>query len=242
MLNLNDFRHGGFSQNAKDGITEKIFELIGVTNKISVEIGVGDGNQCCSRILWQDKGFTGFMFDCNHEDPKKNLAKAFVTSSNVLEILDSKNIPLDIDFLGVDIDSQDFYVVHTILTKYAPRLLVVETNPTFIRDDKVVDLGRDCDGHWAYHGAGLAAWFNSLNPLGYRLVCHEWNGINAFFVKDGLLPSHAIKDYNSMELFSEHEGKPGCSLSNYSAYPPSYPVVTSEEALRKLREVRNEGL
>jgi hypothetical protein len=235
MINLNDFRRKISSQNAEDGITDKIFELIGVTNKFAVEIGAGNGNENCSRFLHDKRGFTGVMFDMNDEDIPRSLYKEFVTVDNVLALLEKHNVPACPDFLGVDIDSFDFYVCHKVLTKYRPRLLIVETNPTFLKDDKVVMLDHPCNGYWAYHGASLVAWFNSLNPLGYRLVCHEWNGINALFVLDGLIPAGTIANYNSMELFSAHEGKEGCSLANYKMYPPSYPILTSREALDILK-------
>ena len=63
MINLNDFRKKVYSQFEEDGITEKIFELVGTTNKVCVEFGVEDGMQCCSRILWENNGFKQILFD-----------------------------------------------------------------------------------------------------------------------------------------------------------------------------------
>jgi hypothetical protein len=233
-MNLNDFRRKEFSQNSEDGVTEKIFELIGTTNKVAVEIGVGDGGECCSRIMWQNHGFSPILMDKDSEHTERKLTKHFITPCNVLEILEGRGAPLEPDFLGVDIDSYDFYVVHTILKKYRPRLLVVETNPTFLTDDKVIKLDYPIESFWAYHGAGLAAWKNSLNHLGYYLVCHEWSGINAFFVRGHEIEAQ-IDNFDSISLFSPHEadGKPG-KLENYAMYPPHFPILTSKEALELL--------
>jgi hypothetical protein len=52
-----------YSQNGEDGILEYNFSKIGTTNKISVEIGVGNGNECNTVNLLEKKGWTGLMMD-----------------------------------------------------------------------------------------------------------------------------------------------------------------------------------
>jgi hypothetical protein len=225
-MNLNDFGSKTFSQFKEDGITRKIFDLVGVTNKISVEIGVQSGSECCSKILWSTMGFKGLMFDNDHENKAINLHKAHVTIDNVLDLLKSHNVPLEPDFLGIDIDSYDFYVLHTILKVYTPRVLIVETNPFFELRDMVVKLNHKIAD--SYHGAGLFPWFETLNPR-YNLVCHEKTGINAFFVRAGILDSNVIKDYNTTKLFNR------CvEMHNYPPHPSSYPVLTGKEALESI--------
>lgn len=231
MINLNDFRRKEFSQNAEDGIVEKIFELIGTTNKYAVEIGVGNGDECCSRFIRERMGFDGIMFDMGFEHEARKLFKEFITVDNIIPLLQRHSVPAQFDFLGLDIDSFDFYVMFKILQHYQPRLIVVETNPTFTTRDMVVKLNHDCQGFWAYHGASLAAWLNLLNSFGYHLVCHEYNGINAFFTQDKV----DVEGFDSMALFQEHEGKPGCSLANYKVYPDDFPVLNSNEAIRLIK-------
>jgi hypothetical protein len=45
-INLNNFEKKVYSQFNEDGITEKIFDLIGTTNKICVEFGVENVINC----------------------------------------------------------------------------------------------------------------------------------------------------------------------------------------------------
>lgn len=234
MINLNDFRMKKYSQFQEDGISLKIFDIIGLTNKIGVEIGVQSGTECCSRIL-RDIGIEMLLFDNNHSDPKINLQQATVTIDNAISLIQSFNIPKDLDFLAVDIDSFDFYVVHKILEYYKPRVLIVETNPTFTSEDKVVKLGHPMEHYWAYHGASLAAWLNTLTD--YDLVCHEWGGINAFFVRKGLMPEGLIDNIGSMSLFSSHVAA-GYSLHTYTMYPPHFPILTGSEALELLHNTK----
>lgn len=83
----------------------------------------------------------------------------------------------------------------------------------------------------AYHGAGLSAWVNLLQSK-YDFVCHELFGINAFFVKKGLLNDGVIKGMNNLDsLYNEHP-----YLYNYVPYPRNYPILTSHEALAILKK------
>lgn len=228
-MNLNDWSRKKYSQGGEDGVTQKIFELIGTTNKVAVEIGVQKGDECCSRILWEIEGWGKILFDDCHSDTTRNLRQVRVTPQNVLDLFIQSHVPMEPDFLGVDIDGQDFYVVHTILRKYKPRVLVVETNPTWGTEDKVVYWDHPIEEYWSYHGASLAAWHASLNPH-YHLVCHEKGGINAFFVRAGLIDPGVISNYNELGLYCAHEG----NLDNYRPYPADYPVLSSKEALELL--------
>jgi hypothetical protein len=230
MINLNDYRKKIYSQATEDGITEKIFELIGTTNKKCVEFGVQDGTQCCTKIMWHDKGFSQLMFDDKVENSAINLHKATITTDNVLELFRAHNIPKDLDLLCVDIDSYDFYVLHTILKEYTPRVIIVETNPTFLKEDKVIKLNHQTRG--AYHGASCLAWFNSLNNKGYRLVCHEHYSINAFFVYGDLLKDQ-VEGWNNFDALYNCPKAP-VNLDDYEKYPDTWPTFTSNEALNMI--------
>ena len=230
-MNLNDFGVKIYSQFKEDGITRKIFDLIGTTNKVCVEFGVQNGTECCSKVMWNNHGFRPILFDNEHENKNINLHKETITIDNVLDLFARHDVPKELDLLVVDIDSYDFYVVHKILEEYTPRLLIVETNPTFLKEDKVVLLDHEVAG--GYHGAGTKAWFDTLNNKGYRMVCHESCGINAFFVYgDGL--ATIVDDFNNFDLLYSAPSLP-VRLEDYQLYP-DWPVLTSTEALKLINK------
>tara|TARA_R110002074_G_scaffold205111_3_gene373458 strand:+ start:800 stop:1486 length:687 start_codon:yes stop_codon:yes gene_type:complete len=228
-MNLNNFEKKVYSQFNEDGIIEQIFNLIGVTNKICVEFGVQTGSECCTRYLREAHNFDCRLFDNNYENLNINLKKETLTVDNVWDVFSKNDIPEDFDLLVVDIDSYDFYVLHKILQKYNPRVLLLETNPTFLNEDKVIMLDhRLNDG--AYHGASLRAWYNSLNTK-FDLVCHESNGINCFFTQKGILNSDIVDNINDVDkLHRQHQ-----HLYNYKPYDSSFKILNSEEALKLVR-------
>ena len=57
-----------------------------------------------------------------------NLAKCKVRPQNVLSLLSANETPENFDFLSLDIDGYDFFVLEQILERYRPRLICTEIN------------------------------------------------------------------------------------------------------------------
>ena len=51
ISDINNFENQVYSQNGEDGVLEFIFENIGTTNKIYVELGTEDAKECNTRYL-----------------------------------------------------------------------------------------------------------------------------------------------------------------------------------------------
>jgi hypothetical protein len=63
QFNINLHENKIYSQNGEDGIIEFIFSKIGITNKFSVEFGVGNGFECNTILLLERMGWNGLMMD-----------------------------------------------------------------------------------------------------------------------------------------------------------------------------------
>lgn len=178
-----------FSQNGEDGIIEHIFNSIGTTNKYYVEFGVEDGTECNTRYLRENKNWSGLMMDGGHENQKINLQKEFINASNICELFKKYSVPKEFDFLSVDIDYNDFYVLNEILKcGFRPRVICSEYNSYLgDKDDKVVIY--DPDMMWdrtKYFGASITAFANLFSHHGYSIVMGTSIGVNIFAIDDNI--------------------------------------------------------
>lgn len=63
IFSINKYEKKIYSQNGEDGIIDYIFSKIGTTNKFAVEFGVGNGFECNTVYLLEQKGWKGLMMD-----------------------------------------------------------------------------------------------------------------------------------------------------------------------------------
>jgi hypothetical protein len=186
------------SQNGEDGIIHEIFRRIGTTNKIFVEIGVGDGIENNTAFLLSD-GWKGFWIDGNNDflrtlkhrpDIQNQCLRylvSFVTKENVCSLLQQMNAPRELDLLSIDID-QNTYHVWAALSDFKPRVVVVEYNSAIPADiDWKVNYAPDrvWDGSQCF-GASLKAFELLGARFGFSLVGCDFTGSNAFFVRQDL--------------------------------------------------------
>jgi hypothetical protein len=122
------------SQDGQDGILQYIFKNIGTTNKFFVEFGFNVNNYypgCGANTgLLKQQGWNGVLFDIENENKDINLFKEIITSENVVEIFEKYEVPKDVDYVSIDIDSIDLWVFRSIISSniYKPRLITVEFN------------------------------------------------------------------------------------------------------------------
>ena len=203
-MNLNQYQKCIYSQYGQDGILEKIFDVIGTTNKYFVEFGssgndIGMGNTPNLR----KKGFDGLLMDGSEHpynnvinDKKYEVKIEFITASNINQLFEKYNVPREFDFLSIDIDGQDFHVWNK-LNNYSPRVVCIEICYHIeLGNDKVMML----DDNWVWkgdhlYGSSLTALKNLGNKKGYSLVATCY--CDAIFIRDDL-----IYDENKNALFT----------------------------------------
>lgn len=140
----------GRSQKGQDSFIDEVFKAITPKNKFFVEFGAYNGVDFLnSYYLKHSQNWTGVMFDPEFHNPEIGLYKEFLTSENVLQIFDKYNIPLDFDFLSIDIDGNDYWILKEIISKYYPACIMIECNIRF-----------DCN----------TSMVQKYNPL------YKWNG------------------------------------------------------------------
>ena len=188
-----------FSQSGEDGAIEAVFDRIGTTDKIYVEFGVGDCTECNSRNLRENKGWDvqrSLLLDGGFEDAEINLHKAIFFPDNILGLFAEFGVPRHFDFLSVDTDSYDFFMLETILEAgYSPRAIMVEHNVNFEITEAKSILPPEKGEPWqfwagdTYMGMSLLAAKLLLQRFHYSVV---WcNVVNCLAVLDSALGSPA---------------------------------------------------
>ena len=200
---LNKFEKHVFSQFGEDGITEKIFETIGFTNKFYVDFGATDTNNN-SEILHKNYGCTGILWNCDDTTCHySTIHSERIVAENVISLFQKYNVPIEFDFLTIDVDFNDWYIFRNICQEYRPRVIVTECNSVFPPPiDKVVvyDIKGAPNNLDTYFGASVQAFYNLARSLGYSMVALESTGSNLFFVRDDIVESDVFYGKNDINI------------------------------------------
>jgi hypothetical protein len=193
-----------FSQFEEDGKLLFIFSVLGMDNKVFVEIGSDDGVNSNSSNLYFNFGWHGLFVDGNPKSIKRGIkffskypnpwyykpkfVCAKVTRENVNELIENAGFKGEVGLLSIDIDGNDYWVWDAI-SIIEPKVVIVETHNEFGLNNIVVpyDPAYFYPGkHPIYHGASPVAMNKLANKKGYRLVGANELGFNFIFVKNGL--------------------------------------------------------
>jgi hypothetical protein len=182
-----------YSQNKEDEIIDYIFEKIGTTDKFFVEFGTGaDASECNTRFLREQKGWKGVMWDLGATDtPDIGLFKERISKDNIVQLFEKYNVPIEFDFLSIDIDFNDWHIWREIGKVYKPRVVCIEYNFQYSPYDDVV-VEYDEEGGppnkygklTSYTQGSMLAYTRLAHYLGYKLICSDEKGINLFFSRN----------------------------------------------------------
>lgn len=212
---LTPYEYSVYSQNGEDGILAEILRRIGVSNRVFLEIGAGNGLENCTAFLLM-QGWSGFWLD-GSDAFVQSLALAkpetrarvrchveILTRENVGSVLATLRVPKEFDVLSIDIDHNTYYIWHAT-REWRPRVVIIEYNaliPPHLdwKVDYAPDVGWDRTHNF---GASLKALELSGREMGYSLVGCDLAGANAFFVRDDLVGSSFAEPFTA-----EHHYQP----------------------------------
>lgn len=238
---LCNYEYQVLSQNGEDGIINEIFERIGVTNKVFVEFGVGDGTENNTAFLLL-KDWSGIWLEGSNLNVSKiqegysdliakgrlKLKSTFITAENIVSLFEEMNVPIELDFLSIDIDGNDYWIWKN-LKAYRPRVISVEFNGSLGPNIEWIMPynpthwwnGRDA-GH--YFGASLKSFELLGKQLGYKLVGCNISGVNAFFVREDLVGEGLFLEPFTSE---QHFQKPLYFLERQLGHRRNHKLVNS---------------
>lgn len=177
------------SQWDQDGVISSIFDAIGETNRFFVEFGFNHdewlGASGPNTYQLHLDGWDGLLLDGENENEEINLHAHFLHEHNIAWIFDMYSVPKELDFLSVDVDNYDVWLLRALfMAGYRPRVILIEYNQNFPLDSCVVT------GWWAPPSDGFSrAYGNSLGGIvamakefGYALV-HVVKVLDAVLVR-----------------------------------------------------------
>jgi hypothetical protein len=194
-----------FSQNGEDGVLLYLLALIGHGNRTSAEICAGDGLECNTANLIVNHSWFGLLVDGDEENVRRgtefysnsrhqwfdppDFRQAWITVESAPQLLIDAGVDDPLDLLVVDLDGMDFWIWKS-LGRFRPRIVVVEVNPALGGESMTLAYQSDFvrPGNIPFAGTSLPAMVTLGRDLGYRFVGTERFGINAFFVRDDLVP------------------------------------------------------
>lgn len=209
--------HGfrGYSQHDEDGMVQEIFKRIGVSNRVFVEFGVGDGTENNTVYLLMS-GWRGLWIDGSEANANAirrdfsslihtgqlRFVQGFVDRDSINGIIEKADISGEIDLLSIDIDGNDYWVWQ-VISVVQPRAVVIEYNAVF-RPPVAVVAEYDKQFVWkgtGYYGASLKALESLGSRKGYALVGCSLSGINAFFVRKDLVEDKFCSPFTAENHF-----------------------------------------
>ncbi len=237
-----------FSQNNEDGLIQYIIHHTDLPQKNFIEFGVEDYSECNTRFLLLHDSWAGLVMDGSEkwmQDLKKQSiywkrtieAKGvFITKDNINSIISESGFFGKVGLLSVDVDGNDYWILKSI-NCIDPQILICEYNPIFGCKEKVsVPYKSDfyrTNAHYSnlYWGASIGAFTYLANQRGYKLVCINNLGNNAFFVKKDAshLPEISVEKAWRDAVYRESRDEKGnltfLSLENGRKLIDNLPVI-----------------
>jgi len=197
---INDFEYQITSQNNEDGIINHIFDILKIDKLNFMEIGFDyyQNNSLavlkrCNKGLFIDGDNKKAIILRNvlklfYPATKITVQNALVDIDNINEIKEQNfNNQEEIDFLSIDVDGIDYYLLKEI--NFKPKLICIEYNFWFGKDLSCAvpyKKNYSIDSLSNYVGASLKALTELANSKGYHLIALDSACINAFFIRDDL--------------------------------------------------------
>ena len=146
-------------------------------------------------------GWSGLLMDGGHSNASINLQREMITSANVVELFDKHAVPHAPDYVSIDIDSTDLWILRAVLASaYRPRVLTVEYNCVY-GALPIAGTHPDANMPWKgdnVHGCSLAAVDMVAQEFGWALALVV-PGLDAVLVRDDLLHNVAKPTLASFE-------------------------------------------
>ncbi len=234
---------------ADEGILEYLRETLPDKSNFFVEFGAGNGLDWLNgRRLIEDHNYGALLIECDEklgtelvkrysEDPKIRASTEFIRKDNIESIFKSHEVPTGLDFLIIDIDSNDYHIWKSI-ENYHPKVVCIEYNASYPPGKEFI-AEYDPQFVWQqddYFGASIESYNKLANSKGYSLIHCTSNGENLYFIRNEYLSLIDVENTSPEFMYQlPTMGKFG-RAANGKGHPASVRNTTStQRQLLKLR-------
>jgi len=173
------------SQHGEDGIIHELLRRTRGDKRLGIGVALEIGCRADENntLALRELGWRVVTVDAR---PDEADIQEWVTADDVAARAEAWGVPHDLDFLSIDIDGQDLWVMNSLLRSgFRPRVICVEYNAAW-GAERAVSVPEQADWVWiprtAWFGASLLALARCAATYGYVLVGCDSSGTNAFFV------------------------------------------------------------
>ncbi len=225
--NINSFGFKNYSQYEEDGIILFIFSIIGFTNRRAIEIGCGDCLENNTTNLILNHMFEALLIDSDRANILKGrsyfqhnyqnitynpiLEHKFIKIDNINQLTTKHNFNEDWDFLSIDLDGVQYWILKKIFEIIKPRLITIETHNiipanlsiTIPYDSKFYYKNNKLD-HYDFRSCSIAAIENLGKINNYVLIGSNTLGFNSFLLRRDIFEDHkeVFKEMTSEQILS----------------------------------------
>ena len=188
MKKLSDYAFNNFSQFGEDGIIQKIFEIIGISSRVCIEFGAWDGFRFSNTANLFTNNWEAILIEAhqkrfnsliqNVKNYQCHCFNIFITNKgkhSLESVLKENNLFMEIDFLSIDIDGDDYYIFKSLET-LKPRVICCEYNPTIPAHLELVPTENNS------FGCSPLSLVKLAETKGYKLI--SMTDVNCFFVSN----------------------------------------------------------
>lgn len=191
--------NGSPTEDGNQGVALHIFENIGVEYGYVLDIGAFSKKASNVVPIMEKYNIGGLLLDGDNKYNDPEITKVWITKDNITTLLETNNCPKNVDYISVDIDNMDYWIMKSLLEGgYKSNVIIAEFNPIWSRKEactkKYFENTRKADGDTAYssnYGVSLYGLVKLFSEHGYRLV-HvmkqnqhgDPSSNNAFFIQE----------------------------------------------------------
>jgi hypothetical protein len=192
-----------YSQSHEEAYLLHIFSNLKIENGFLVELGAWDGYHLSNTRYFIENGWDAILIDGDNRG-NNEVKQHFIDAENVISIFKKYSTPKEFDFLCIDLDGNDIYILEKILTEFSPKVIVAEFNPYFKKGDSKT-ITYDPNHTWnndTYYGFSFTAGEKIAKKYGYICIFQN-DDLNMYFVKDSLIDGLYVPEikYNEGSLY-----------------------------------------